>query len=376
MIPIARPLVGADEMAAVQQVLESGQLAQGSQVRRFEEEFADWCGVRHAVAVSSGTAALHLALLALGIGQDDAVVTSPFSFVASANCALFVGASPVFADIEPDYFTLDPQAIEAAITPSTRALVLVHLYGQPCDMDAILPIAQRYGLAVVEDACQAHGATWQGRAVGGFGIGCFSFYPTKNMTTGEGGMITTDDPVLARRARMAREHGAERRYEHQTLGYNLRMMDLQAAMGRVQLRKVDGWNARRRHNAALLSELLEGTPGIVLPQVRPGATHAFHQYTLRVPAGDTLGRDRLAQALQERGIGTGIHYARPIHRQPLYQEMGYDTVHLPAAEAAADEVLSLPVHPSLADEEMTTIARAVREIVTHPLPAERVGSTR
>ncbi len=245
MISIAKPQIGPEEMAAVQQVLASGQLAQGAQVRRFEEEFAAWVGVRHAVAVTSGTAALHVALLAGGIGAGDEVVTSPFSFVASANCALFVGARPVFADIEPAWYTMDPAAIRAAITPATRALVVVHLYGQPCAMDEIMAIADEYNLLVVEDACQAHGATWQGKAVGSMGVGCFSFYPTKNMTTGEGGMITTDDADFAQRCRLLREHGAPRRYVHEVLGYNLRMMDLQAAMGLVQLGKVEAWNSRR-----------------------------------------------------------------------------------------------------------------------------------
>lgn len=357
LIPVARPQIGPEEMAAVQDVLASGQLAQGAKVRRFEEEFADWVGVRHAVAVSSGTAALHVALLAAGIGAGDDVVTTPFSFVASANCALFVGARPLFADIEPDYFTVDPAAIRAALTPATRALVVVDLYGQPCAMDEIMQIASEHNLLLVEDACQAHGALWQGRRVGSMGVGCFSFYPTKNMTTGEGGMITTDDAEIAQRARLLREHGAPQRYVHTVLGYNLRMMDLQAAIGIVQLSKVEGWNARRAANAAVLSERLAGLPGITTPAVRPGASHVFHQYTVR-----TGQRDKLAAALAERGVGSAIHYATPIHHQPLYRDLGY-TESLPHAEAAAREVLSLPVHPALSDRDLIHIADAVADAV-------------
>jgi perosamine synthetase len=355
LIPVARPQIGPEEMAAVQDVLASGQLAQGAKVRRFEEEFADWVGVRHAVAVSSGTAALHVALLAGGIGAGDEVVTTPFSFVASANCALFVGGRPIFADIEPDYFTVDPAAIRAAITPATRALVVVDLYGQPCAMDEVMQIASEHNLLLVEDACQAHGAMWQGRRVGSMGVGCFSFYPTKNMTTGEGGMITADDPEIAHRARLLREHGAPQRYVHTVLGYNLRMMDLQAAIGIVQLSKVEGWNARRAANAAYLSERLSGLPGITTPAVRPGASHVFHQYTVR-----TAQRDALAAALAERGVGSAVHYATPIHHQPLYRDLGY-TESLPQAEAAAREVLSLPVHPALADRDLMRVADAVAD---------------
>jgi dTDP-4-amino-4,6-dideoxygalactose transaminase len=355
MISIAKPLIGAEEMAAVQDALASGQLAQGARVRRFEEEFADWVGVQHAIAVTSGTAALHVALLAADIGTGDEVVTSPFSFVASANCALFVGARPTFADIEAPYYTMDPAAIRAAITPATRALVVVHLYGQPCAMDEIMQIADEHNLLLVEDACQAHGASWQRRCVGSMGVGCFSFYPTKNMTTGEGGMITTDDPEIARRARLLREHGAPQRYVHEVLGYNLRMTDIQAAMGIVQLGKVSGWNRQRASNAAYLSEKLAGLPGISTPDVRHGASHVFHQYTIR--ADD---RTALAAALAERGVGTAIHYATPIHHQPLYRDLGY-TDSLPNAEAAAREVLSLPVHPALSEGDLVHIAAAVAD---------------
>lgn len=356
MIPVAKPQIGPEEMAAVQEVLASGQLAQGAKVRRFEEEFAEWVGVRHAVAVSSGTAALHLALLACGVGEGDAAITTPFSFVASANCALFVGARPVFVDIEPDYFTIDAAALRGRLDERVRALIVVHLYGQPCDMDAILGIASERDLIVIEDACQAHGAAWRGRRVGSLGVGCFSFYPTKNMTTGEGGMVTTDDAGVAERVRLWREHGAPRRYVHEQLGFNQRMTDLQAAMGLVQLGKVEEWNRQRQRNAAFLDERLRAVAGVRIPALRPHATHVYHQYTVRVER-----RDDFVAALAARGVGAGIHYATPIHLQPYYRGLGYGES-FPEAEAAAREVLSLPVHPGLSDEDVETVAEAVRTV--------------
>jgi dTDP-4-amino-4,6-dideoxygalactose transaminase len=337
-------------------VLDSGQLAQGPKVREFEERFAEWCGVEHAVAVSSGTSALHIALLAHGIGPGDEVITPAFSFVASANCALFVGARPVFADIEPEYFTLDPSAVAGLITPRTRAIVAVHLFGQPCDVDAIAALAREHGLVIVEDACQAHGTRLNGRPVGTWGTACYSFYPTKNMTTGEGGMITTNDAETAERARLIRDHGSRQRYVHEVLGYNLRMTELQAAIGLVQLRKLEAWNAQRQANAAYLTEMLAGTDGVTVPRIRAGATHVFHQYTIRI-----RDRDVAVRRLTEHGIGVGVYYPAPIYRQPLYRRLGYDD-HLPQAEAASREVLSLPVHPSLTTAELDLIVEAVASL--------------
>lgn len=353
MIPIAKPLIGEEEKAAVLEVLSSGQLAQGRRVHEFEERFAAWVGARYAVAVSSGTTALHVALLAHGIGPGDEVITTPFSFIASANCIAYVGAVPRFADIEPAYYTIDPAAMEAQITPRTRAIIPVHLFGQPCDMDAIAAIAEHHGLAIIEDACQAHGARLNGRPMGSWGTACYSFYPTKNMTTGEGGMITTDDPALAERMRMIREHGMRQRYVHETLGYNFRMTDIQAAIGLVQLTRVDGWNEQRRRNAALLTARLANVPGVETPRVRPGAVHVFHQYTVSV-----ADRDRVIAALTAREIGYGVYYPIPIHRQQVYQGWGYHDI-LPAAEAASARVLSLPVHPALTEDEVNAVADAV-----------------
>lgn len=351
MIPIARPQITDQEKQAVLEVLESGYLVQGSRVKALEEAFAHYCGARHAIATSSGTTALHTALLAHGIGPGDEVITTPFSFIATANSVLFTGARPVFVDIEPQTWNLDVDLVEAAITPRTKALMPVHLYGHPADMPALMAIAQRHGLAVIEDAAQAHGAACKGQQVGTWGTGCFSFYPTKNMTTAEGGIITTNDDQIAEQARMLRSHGQSARYEHQMLGYNFRMTDLHAAIGLVQFQHLETWNQKRIQNARYLSEHLEG---VDTPTVRPGYRHVFHQYTVRVRPD----RDGLASWLGDRGIGTGIHYPRPIHQQPFYQQLGYD-LHLPVAEEASGEVLSLPVHPALSPEDLETIVTAV-----------------
>lgn len=355
MIPIASPIIGDEEKQAVLAVLDSGQLAQGKVVEEFERAFADWVGVKHAIATSNGTTALHVALLAHGIGEGDEVITTPFTFIASANSVLYTGAKPVFVDIEPDTFNIDPTKIEAAITSRTKAIMPVHLYGNPADMRAIMEIANRHNLAVIEDAAQAHGATAYGQAAGSFGTGCFSFYPTKNMTSGEGGMITTDDDDLAELARLLRAHGARERYKHEILAFNFRMTDIHAAIGLAQMRKIEGWNRQRRHNAARLTDLLGDA--VVTPTTRAWAEHVFHQYTVRIPGG----RGDIATHLAERGVGSGVHYPIPIHRQPHYRGMGYSDS-LPVAETAAEGVISLPVHPGLTDADLETVAATVRAL--------------
>jgi len=353
VIPISRPLIGEEEKAAVLAALSSGQLAQGPRVREFEEKFAAWAGTKYAVATSSGTTALHTALLAHGIGEGDEVITSSFSFIASANCALYVGARPVFADIEPAYFTLDPADIEKRITPRTKAIVVVHLFGQTCNMEAIAKLAQEHNLAVVEDACQSHGAKFNGKMAGSWGTACYSFYPTKNMTTIEGGMLTTDDATVAGQARLIREHGSPKRYLHERVGYNFRMTDPQGGVGAVQLQKLDGWNEQRQANAACLTEKLRGVEGVITPPIRDGGQHVFHQYTIRA-----RNRDAVIERLTQRGVGYGIYYPMAIHQQPLYQQLGYDD-HLSNTEAACREVLSLPVHPSLSRADLDCIVDAV-----------------
>ena len=358
-IPVASPQMGDEEKQAVLAVLDSGQLAQGPVAAEFEREFAAWCGVEHAVAVNSGTAALHLMLLAHGIGEGDEVITSSFTFVASANAALFVGARPVFVDIEDETYCIDPEKVEAAITPRTRALMPVDLYGHPAQIPVLREIADRHGILLLEDAAQAHGAAIGDRRAGGLGVSAsFSFYPTKNMTTAEGGMVTTPDADVAARVGTLRQHGAAQRYHHDTLGFNFRMTDIAAAIGRAQLAKLDRFNETRRRHASVLDEGLAGTPGIVLPRERPGYHHVYHQYTIRVE-GD---RDLFQQRLREAGIGTAVHYEVPVHRQPLYVSMGYGDVSLPVTESAAGHVLSLPVHPALTDEDLDRIVESVRKV--------------
>jgi len=355
MIPIARPLIGQEEKQAVLEVLESGMLTQGPRVQAFEAAFAEYCGVRHAVATSSGTTALHTALLAHGIGSGDEVITTPFTFIASANSILFTGAKPVFVDIEKDSFNINPLLIEEKITPHTKAIMPVHLFGLPADMDPIMEIAERHGLVVIEDACQAHGVEYRGKRVGSFGTGCFSFYPTKNITTAEGGMITTNDDKIAEKCRVIRQHGMHRRYYHDELGFNFRMTDVHAAIGLAQLQKLERFNQIRIANARYLSEHLQG---VITPVVPEGRRHVFHQYTIRVSDGR---RDAVLDGLRERGIGAEVYYPLPVHWQKFYKDMGYD-VSLPEAEQACQEVLSLPVHPGLSQEDLKTIVGAVNEL--------------
>jgi dTDP-4-amino-4,6-dideoxygalactose transaminase len=355
-VSIAKPQMGEAEKTAVLAVLESGMLAQGRVVAEFESRFARLCQVKEAVAVGSGTAALWLSLIAHGIGAGDEVITTPFSFIASSNCILYVGATPVFVDIEADTSLIDVNAIEAKITERTRAILPVHLYGQPCDMAPLVELANRYSLIVIEDACQAHGATYQAQPVGSFGTGAFSFYPTKNMTTAEGGIITTNDEAMAERMRVLRNHGQTERYRHEVLGYHFRSTDLQAAIGLAQLNRLNRWNQQRVANAAYLSEGLRDLRqhGLATPVVRRDREHVFHQYTLRVPDR----REALQKHLRQRGIGTAIHYPLPIHRQPLYQSLGFEDA-LPNAEAAGRQVLSLPVHPALSPSELSRIVEGV-----------------
>ncbi|CEA13282.1 MULTISPECIES: DegT/DnrJ/EryC1/StrS aminotransferase family protein [Methanobacterium] len=352
MIPVAKPLIGEEEIEEVEKVLRSGFIAQGPKVAEFEEAFANYVGAEHAVATSSGTTALHVALLALGVGKGDEVITTPFSFAATGNCALYVGARPVFVDIDPSTFNLDPEGIEEAITEKTKAILPVHLYGQPARMDRIMEISQEHGIPVVEDAAQAHGAKFQDQMIGSIGdMACFSFYPTKNMTTSEGGMITTNSSKLADQARILKAHGERERYQHSVLGYNFRMTDIAAAIGLVQLKKLNGFNQKRIENAEYLTEHLKGISCIESPFVSPQVKHVFHQYTVRVKDGK---RNDVMNYLNQEGIGTGIHYPIPIYKQELYQNLGYND-HWSETEKAASEVLSLPVHPSLSVEELEKI---------------------
>lgn len=357
MIPIAKPYIGPEEKAAVQKVLDSGIIAQGPQVAAFEEAFADYTDVKHAIAVSSGTTALHTALLAHGIGPGDDVITTPFTFIASANSIRMAGANPVFADIGEDY-NIDADATQDAITSKTKALLPVHLYGLPCDMQALTDIAEDKGLTLIEDACQAHGAQYDGKKVGGFGTGCFSFYPTKNMTTSEGGIITTDDDAVAEQARLIRSHGMPRRYYHEHFGYNFRMTDIAAAIGLEQLKRLDDWNSRRIRNAGLLTDGIKDIDGIEAPVTPPKRKHVFHQYTIRLTK-DGIDRDAVIEGLKQRGVGSMIYYPIPVHKQRIYAD---ETGTYPLTEQYSDEVLSLPVHPAVTDDDTQTILDALAEV--------------
>lgn len=357
MIPISKPFIGEAEKKAVLEVLDSGMLVQGPRTAKFEERFAQVVGTKFAVATSSGTTALHIALLAHKIGPGDEVITTPFTFMASVSSILYVGAKPVFVDIEADTFNLDPEKIEAAITPRTRAIIPVHLYGYPCNMDAIMDIAARHNLAVIEDAAQAIGAAYHGKSAGSFGTGCFSLYATKNIMSAEGGMITTDDEEIARLARMIRNHGMQRRYYHDMLGYNFRMTDLNAAIGLVQIDRLEAFTAKRRANAEYFNANIQG---VIIPTVRPGYDHVWHQYTIRV--GDGRDRDAAVKQLNEAGVGTGIFYPVPAYSQTPVVECGYGEVSLPVTEQIVKEVISLPVHPQLSQEDLETIVREVNKL--------------
>lgn len=359
MIPIAQPLITDQEIDEVVKVLKSGFIAQGPKVAEFEEKFADYIGVEHAVATSSGTTALHLALLSLGIEKGNEVITTPFSFVATANSILFTGARPVFVDIDQKTYNLDPNKIEEAINKNTKAVMPVHLYGQPADMDPIKQIAEDHKLWIIEDAAQAHGAQYQDQMAGSLGdIACFSFYPTKNMTTGEGGMITTDSDELADAARILRSHGESERYNHTVLGYNFRMTDIAAAIGLIQLERLDDFIKSRIENADYLTTHIDSIEGIIPPFILDKVKHVFHQYTVRVLNGK---RDGVKDFLTGLGVGTGVHYPKTIYQQKLYQDLGINGNCL-QSEKAASEVLSLPVHPGLTVEDLEEIVNLLEEV--------------
>ena len=356
-IPPAKPIIGDEEREAVDRVLRSGMVAQGPEVAAFEQEFSQhFVSGRPVVAVNSGTSGLHLGLLAAGVGPGDEVIVPSFTFAATGNSVALTGATPVFVDIEPDTFTLDPAAVDAAITSKTKGILPVHLYGHPARMRALGEIAARRGVALYEDAAQAHGASLDGQPVGTFGEwAMFSLYPTKNMTSGEGGMVSTVDEAFARRVKLLRNQGMERQYENEVVGFNARMTDIHAAIGRVQLTKVDAWTKARQDNAAFLDANLQG---VATPPVAEGARHVYHQYTVRVPDD----RDGFVAALkQEHGVGSGVYYPIPNHRLPSLAPYapGLD---LPETERAAREVVSLPVHPSLTQDDLDRIVAAVNSV--------------
>ncbi|WP_247004840.1 DegT/DnrJ/EryC1/StrS family aminotransferase [Halosolutus gelatinilyticus] len=361
-VPIADPTLDEDAIGRVRSLLESGTLADGPEVRSFEEEFAAFCGADRGVATSNGTTALHAALEALGVGEGDAVVTSPFSFVASANAIRLAGGVPVFADIDPETYTLDPESVAETVArrDDVVGLLPVHLYGLPADVPALLDVADDHDLFVVEDACQAHGATVRGDRVGTFGdAACFSFYPTKNMTTGEGGMVTTDRDDVADRVARYVNHGRGETgtggYDHVELGHNYRLTSFGAAIGRVQLQRLPSLNRARRETASAYDDELADLP-LETPTEPRGYRHVYHQYTVR-----TDDREGLAATLEKHGVDTCVYYDTPIHRQPAYESVSTAATRLPRAERAAEEVLSLPVHPGLSDRDRRRVVEAVRD---------------
>jgi len=363
LIPINLPLLGEEEVEAVKEVIGSGRLTEwrvegGPKCREFERAFASYVGAKHAIAVSSGTAALHAALMALGTGPGDEVIVPDLTFVATANAVLLTGATPVIVDIDPETYNISVEAVAKAISERTKAVVAVHLYGLPADMDPLMELAERHGIYVVEDAAQAHGSGYKGRKAGALGhVACFSFYSTKVMTTGgEGGMITTDDNELAWKLRSIRTHGQRSGYDTERLGHNYRLTEIQAAIGLVQLRKLPGFLDARRRNAALLTERLQLVDEVKTPVEPPGFTHNWYLYTVEVASSI---RDRLVNALNAKGIGAAVYYRTPVHATPLHAKLSKKAGELSNAERASKQVLQLPVHPAVSEEQVKWIADEV-----------------
>jgi dTDP-4-amino-4,6-dideoxygalactose transaminase len=354
--------------AAVLNVLETTQFILGSAVLGFEEAFGPYCKAKHAIGTSTGTSALHMALLAAGVGRGDEVITTPFTFVATVSAVDYTGAKPVFVDITPDTLTIDPAKIEAAITPRTKAILPVHLHGRPADMDPILDIARRKNLVVIEDACQAHGAEYNGKRVGSIGdMGCFSFYPGKNLGAyGEGGAVTTNNADYAKKVRLLRDWGSERKYHHDLKGYNYRLEGVQGAVLGVKMKYIEGWTDARRRHGARYDELLAGS-GYGLPSAPASLRHVYHVYAVRHPA-----RDALQAFLHDRGVQTGIHYPIPVHLQKCFAELGHKVGDFPHSERAAAEVLSLPMYPEFSSKQQDEVVAALRDFAAkNPSKASR-----
>ena len=359
-------LISEETAAAVLEVLHSGRYIGGAAVADFEHQFSQYVGVSQCVACNSGTDALYLALRALNIGQGDQVITTPFTFFATAEAITMTGAIPVFVDIDPETFNIDVHQIEGAITGKTRAILPVHLFGQPADMTKLMAIAQTHNLFVIEDCAQATGAEWAGKKVGSIGhIGCFSFFPTKNLgACGDGGALTTNDPAIAARVRMLKEHGSSVRYRHDAIGINSRLDTIQAAILQIKLRHLDCWNQQRREVAARYQEFLQPIPGIKLPQELTRSKSVWNQYTIRVTdKGEEAEphRDKVRRQLQQVGVSSMIYYPIPLHLQPVYQDLGYQVGQLPASEQVAREVLSLPMFPELSSEEQQQVAYSLKD---------------
>jgi perosamine synthetase len=360
-VPIAHPETGDEEIRAVTDVLRSGMLAGGPVVRQFEDEFAKFSKVRHAVATSNGTTALHAALASAGIKTGDEVIVPTFSFFATASCVSMCGATPVFVDVDARTFNINPECVAEAVTKKTKAVIGVHLFGQPFDIRPVQEICEDHSLALIEDAAQAHGAQYQGKPVGGFGkAGCFSFYPTKNMTTGEGGIITTNDDAYAATIRKFINHGQSEKYLHTMIGYNYRLTDIGGAIGCEQLKKLPAFNQQRIAHASYLDSHI-AKKGLVIPHRMPDSTHVYHQYVLRITPEFSKNRAEFMAYLADHGIGSAIHYPIPIHRQPVYHEL-FPSVSCPVAERLCDEVLSLPVHPGVTEPMLEKICTTINGV--------------
>ncbi len=356
MIPIAKPLLGSEEKQAVNDVIDSGMIAYGPKTKEFEKQFADYVGVKHAIATPSGTTALHLGLVSLGVNPGDEVILPSFSFIASANAVLFCGAKPVFCDVNRDTFNIDPTKVEALITEKTKAIMPVHLYGQAADMNPLQEIAEKHDLKIIGDACQSHGAMYDEKMVGSFGdLECFSFYPTKNMTTGEGGMVTTEDDALFEQLNSLRNHGRMQTqwgYEHDRVGYNYRMTDLAAAIGLVQLKKLPGFIQKRRENASFYDDHLEA---VKTPVVMDKAMHVYHQYTIQVE-----NRERLLNEFKKQEIGFGIYYPKPLHQYPHLEQFGHGDLKI--SEELSRVSVSIPVHPALTEKDLEKVSTVINEV--------------
>jgi|AntRauTorckE6833_2_1112554.scaffolds.fasta_scaffold00122_23 dTDP-4-amino-4,6-dideoxygalactose transaminase len=359
MIPIANPIITDEEKELVNEVMDSGMLIMGKYVKEFEEKFANYSGTKHGIATSSGTTALDVAIKSLNIKQGDKVITTPFTFIASSNSILYSKADPIFADVKEDTFNIDPDSVRELLKehPDTKALMIVHLFGLSCDMDEIMEIVNKHNLLLIEDSAQAHGATYKGRKVGSFGdVSAFSFYATKNMTTSEGGIVLTDDDEIMERARLLLNHGSPKKYHHDILGYNYRMTNISAAIGLVQFKKLDQFNKQRQENARRLTEGLNDLTWLQTPVVPDDRGHVFHQYTVKVD-----DREEFLKYLQEKEIGYGIHYPMPAYEQKLYKDLGYKDTSCPVSEKICDQVVSLPVHPALSDEDIDYIIDTLRD---------------
>lgn len=364
MIPITRPNIGEEEKKAVLGVLESGMLAQGPKVKEFEQKLAESCGVNNAVAMNSGTAALHTALHVLGVSNEDEVITTPFTFISTANSILMQGAKPVFVDIDPKTFNIDPDAIKHKINEKTKAIITVDLYGQLCDYDKIIMIAKENNLKIIEDACQAINAKFNGKMAGSFGdIGCFSFYATKNICCGEGGAMVTNSDDFSKRAILFRQHGMSGlgKYDYNDVGYNYRMTDISAAILIEQLKKINNFTQKRKHIANFYNNELKEVEGIKIPFVVDEGSHAYHQYTIKVD-GFRLSRDELIEHLKIKGIGCGLYYPKPLHLCENFKKLGYQKGDFPVAEEISTQVLSLPIYPGLEESDLNKVIKAIKEV--------------